>query len=82
VAKVPLLPSGTRLRLKIPTIGVALHEDGRKVVLVAPLGAIVELLDPLTEADELVLVRLTGRTCQMFSIDLRERGEVIDAAFK
>jgi hypothetical protein len=73
-----MLRPGALLKLTTPTIAVVLDENNHEVAEIVPEGAIVEVLDPLTPANNLLFVRWNRRTCRMFSIDLRERGVVID----
>jgi hypothetical protein len=72
-----VMPQGTRLRLNTPTIAVTLDEAGTKVAAIVPAGAIVVLVDDMPEGSGLMVVEWSGTMCQMFSEDLRTRGEAI-----
>ncbi len=71
------MPRGTRLRLNTPTVAVKLHDAGTKVAAIVPAGAIVVLVDDMPEGSGLMLVAWDGHMCQMFSEDLKTRGEAI-----
>ena len=72
--------SGKRLRLNGPTIAIARDERGCDVAVIVPAGAIVRLMDDVSDTHRFVLVDWGGRVCQMFSVDLRERGTVVARA--
>ena len=71
---------GQRLRLKSPTIAVAPDNNNMKVAAIAPAGATVEIHEDVTGAAQLVPVTWDGKLCEMFSEDLRERGQLTTAA--
>ena len=72
--------AGDRFRLKTPTLAVAPDESGVKVAAIVPAGAIVELIEQMADTAGLVFVRWGGMTYEMFSVDLRERGEYTTSA--
>jgi len=72
--------SGKRLRLRAHTIAIARDDRGCDVAVIVPAGAIVRLMDDVTDSNRFVLVDWGGRVCQMFSVDLHERGIVVARA--
>jgi hypothetical protein len=72
--------SGKRVRLQAPTVAIARDERGCDVAVLVPAGGIVRLMDDVSDENRLVLVDWGGRVCQMFSVDLRERGLVVARA--
>ena len=76
-----MLSQGKRLRLKTGTIAVAPDDQGKQVAVIVPAGSVVVVIKNVDQGDQVVLVKWREATCQMFSADLRERGEVAkDAA--
>ena len=57
-------------------IAVVPDAGGVKLAVVAPAGAIIDVLEDLTPPDHLVLVGWNGKIAQMFSEDLRKLGRV------
>ena len=68
---------GKRYRLKTPTLAI-LDQDGHKLPLTIPLGAEVRVVEPIYE-NKLLDVEWEGKRVLMFALDLRERGELLDA---
>ena len=70
-----MLTHGKRYRINAPTIALAPDAKGRKFAVRIPEGAIVEVVDWPIEGSRSLDVRWNGRTCEMFTQDLCERGE-------
>jgi hypothetical protein len=70
------MKTGTLLRLSLPTIAVFRNEKGepRWAGLLAA-GTIFEIHSELTAPR--TQVKCNGEFCEMFSADLRERGELV-----
>ena len=68
--------AGERLRLKTPTIAIAPDDQGKQTSVMVPSGDVVVLVENVDEGDLLVRVDWRGTIYQMFSVDLRERGEI------
>jgi len=69
---------GTRYCLKTATVAVAPEEaEGHKVAITIPAGGIVEVLRTCADGERLLMVQWEGKLCEMFTEDLRERGEVV-----
>ncbi len=68
-----------RYRLRVTT--VAIHEGNpRPTAISIPAGTVLQVPDGLVNASGFVEVEWDGKTVQMFAIDLRERGELIQVA--
>ena len=70
---------GQRYRLKTPTLAI-LEQDGQKLPLTVPMNATVCVLDGLPVGTQLVNVEWEAKRVLMFTIDLRDRGELIEGA--
>ncbi len=70
---------GQRFRMKTPTLAI-MAQDGVKVPVMIPKGAEVEVLDGPLNGNRLVDVRWEGKTVMVFTNDVRDRGERVDAA--
>ena len=69
---------GQRFRMKTPTLAI-LTEDHAKIPVMIPKGAEVEILDGPLNGNRLVDVRWEGKTVMVFTNDIRDRGERVDA---
>jgi hypothetical protein len=45
-----------------------------------PEGGIVEITDGLTAGSRSIQVQSDGKVCEMFTVDLRDRGEAVQSA--
>ncbi len=68
---------GQRFRIQTPTLGI-LNNDGDKLPVTIPQGAIVEVIEGPLDGTRIVDVTWEDKTVMMFTIDLRERGARID----
>ncbi len=68
---------GQRFRFHTPTLAI-LAQDGHKIRIMIPQGAMVEVEAGPLDGTRLVDVRWEGKIVMMFTIDLRERGARID----
>ena len=65
-----------RFRIKTPTLAI-LETDGRRTTMYVPTGDIVTVVQGPLDGMRLVDVEWNGTTAMMFTIDLRERAELI-----
>jgi hypothetical protein len=72
---------GKRYRIKIATMVLAPDAQGRKLAITIPEGGIVQLVDGPVEGSRSLKVRWEGQTCEMFTQDLRDRGEDTNGGF-
>jgi hypothetical protein len=70
---------GQRFRMKTPTLAI-MTQDGAKIPVMIPKGAEVEVLDGPLNGNRLVDVRWEDKTVMVFTNDVRDRGERVDAA--
>lgn len=70
---------GQRYRMKTPTVAIMAH-DGHNTPITIPRGGIVEVVDGPLDGDRLLDVCWDGKMMMMFTTDIRERGERLDAA--
>jgi hypothetical protein len=70
---------GQRFRMKTPTLAI-MAQDGAKIPVMIPKGAEVEILDGPLNGNRLVDVRWEDKTVMVFTNDVRDRGERVDAA--
>jgi hypothetical protein len=70
---------GKRYRLKTPTLTV-LDQDGHRLPVMVPANSIVQVTAGRLDGNRLVDVEWEGKTLMMFTIDLRERGELVKGA--
>jgi hypothetical protein len=70
---------GECYRLKTPTLAIMVQESQRIPVTI-PLGGVVRLVDGPLNGERLVDVEWEAKPLLMFSVDLRERGEIVEAA--
>jgi len=76
---------GQRFRLKSPSMGTVLQQDGKKIVFQIPAGSEIVAIDPIPEQlskNQLCKVNIQwrGRTMTMYLVDVQERGERIQTA--
>jgi hypothetical protein len=72
---------GAVYRLRTPTIGaVRDFEDARPLPITLPAGAVLTVVDDDLGRTGYVRVQWDQLIITMFSIDLRERGELMDGA--
>lgn len=72
---------GQRYRLKTSTIAVSPSTEGRKIATMIPEGDIVEVLaDEPVEGSQVLSILWKKQRCEMFTVDLRERGEMVKGA--
>jgi hypothetical protein len=69
---------GQRFRMKTPTLAI-MTQDGAKIPVMIPKGAEVEVLDGPLNGNRLVDVRWEDKTVMVFTNDVRDRGERVDA---
>ena len=67
--------AGDRFRIKTPTIALTADENGVKVAAIVPAGAVIGLIEEITELNSLVLVNWGATSCWMFAQDIHKRGE-------
>jgi hypothetical protein len=65
-------------KLRMTTLGVH-TEESRPVAIVIPAGTLLRVPDGVANAAGLVGVDWEGDCIQIFAVDLRERGELIQA---
>ena len=70
---------GQRYRMKTATLAIMVH-DGQNISVTVPLGSEIEIVGGPLDGERLVDVQWEGRTVMMFTIDIRERGERLEAA--
>ena len=68
---------GQRYRLNSPTLAI-LNGDGQHTPVTVPMGGIVEVVAGPLDGNRLVDVKWDGKPLMMFTIDIRERGELLD----
>jgi hypothetical protein len=68
-----------KFRLQQPTIGIFTLENGERVVMTLPTGAIVAKLGPTTD-EVMTEVSWEDRKIRVFEQDLRERGLIVVSA--
>lgn len=71
---------GKRYRIRTATIALAPDAKGRKVAITIPEGAIVRIVDVPVEGSQSLNVEWEGKTCELFTQDLRDRGEEVSSA--
>jgi hypothetical protein len=69
---------GQRFRMKSPTLAI-MTQDTAKIPIMIPKGAEVEVIDGPLNGNRLVDVRWDGKTVMVFTNDIRDRGERVDA---
>jgi hypothetical protein len=74
------LVSGNPYALSASTIAIVSSADGKRVAVQIPRGAVVQVLAGPTEGNRLIEVRWDGKDCEIFTIDLQERGQAVRAA--
>jgi hypothetical protein len=65
-------------RMRVPTVAVSIH-DGQKVMVTIPEGGEIEVVGGPLDSDGFLDVSWEGKSVRMFGIDIRERGERLDA---
>jgi hypothetical protein len=65
-------------RMRIPTVAVSI-DDGQKVMVTIPEGGEIEVVGGPLDSDGFLDVSWEGKSVRMFGIDIRERGERLDA---
>jgi len=70
---------GKRYRLNTPTLAIMVR-DGHKVPVTIPKGGEIVVIDDAFDGHRLLAVQWEGETVMTFAIDIRERGERLDAA--
>ena len=70
---------GQIYRLKTPTLAIMTLDDGHKIPMTIPIGSTVEVTATDVNGNRLVDVLWEDKAVMMFTIDLRERGEVVTA---
>ena len=70
---------GHRFRLKTPTLAI-MAQDGTKIPVMIPKGGEVEVIDGPLNGNRLVDVRWEDKIVMVFTNDIRDRGERVDAA--
>jgi hypothetical protein len=74
------MQAGTVYRLNTPTLGIPQGSAGNKCAPVRmPQGALVALIDGTSEGP-FVRVLWDGMAVSIFVVDLKERGEIVEAA--
>lgn len=68
---------GQRYRLKAPTLAIMCQNDLHMPVIV-PLGGIVHVTADALDENRLVDVEWKGKALKMFTLDIYERGELIE----
>lgn len=71
-----MLSPGQQLALNRQTIAIGL-EDGKRVAMLVPDGAIVEILPGYKKGDITVEVLWAHRQVTMFAADIEERGRTV-----
>lgn len=70
---------GECYRLKTPTLAIMVQE-GQRIPVTIPLGGVVKLVDGPLNGERLVDVEWEAKPLLMFSVDPRDRGEIVEAA--
>jgi hypothetical protein len=73
-----MIRRGKHYRLNAPTIALVRH-DAKNLATTIPAGGVVEIMKDPAETGRTTPVRWDGKDCEMFTIDLRERGEEVKA---
>lgn len=81
VARESMLVPGKHFSLDRPTIAIGL-EDGKRVVILVPTGAVIEVLPGFTEGDVTVEVMWASLPVTMFTVDIEERGRTVQSQKK
>jgi len=68
---------GQRYRLNTSTLAIV-NGDGQHSPVTVPAGSIVEVVAGPLDGNRLIDVEWEGKTLMMFTIDIRERGELLD----
>jgi hypothetical protein len=66
-----------RYRISTPTPAVLFHEHGKDELVMVPAGSLVEADPALSEKARLIEVFWEGKTVSMFTVDFRERAELV-----
>jgi hypothetical protein len=67
-----------RYRLRTTTLAVD-RKNTRPEIVTIPAGAVLKVANDLVDADGFVEVQWDGESVQIFAVDLRDRGELIQA---
>ena len=67
-----------RYRLRTATVAF-IQEADRSIAITIPSGTILTVPDRLANATPLVKAEWDGKSIQIFVVDLRDRGELINA---
>ena len=67
---------GFSYRITSPTFAMFCR-DGNRGTLIVPVGAVVLLIDGPLDGNRLVDVEWNGESLMMFTLDLRERAELV-----
>ena len=68
---------GQRYRLKAPTLAITRQNDLHSPVMV-PMGGIVHVTADALDENRLVDVEWKGKALKMFTLDIYERGELVE----
>ena len=70
---------GQRYRMKTPTLAIMAH-NGQNIPVTIPMGGEIEIVGGPLDGERLLDVEWEGKTVMMFTIDIRERGELLNGA--
>lgn len=73
-----MLHPGQRLSLSRQTVAIGL-EDGKRVAMLLPAGTVIDVLPGFTQGDVTVEVMWASLQVTMFSVDVEERGRIVQS---
>jgi hypothetical protein len=71
---------GTRYKLRAPTLAIMTTPESQRIPMTFPKNAILTITAGPLDGTRLVDVEWEGHVVMMFTIDLRERGSLVDTA--
>jgi hypothetical protein len=66
-----------RYRLKVPTLAI-MRQNDLPITVMVPLGGIVHVTADALDENRLVDVEWKGKTLKMFTLDIYQRGELVE----
>jgi hypothetical protein len=64
--------------MQSPTLAIMSSDDGHRMVVTVPQGAIVAVIDSRSDGNRLLNVECEGKTVMMFAVDLHQQAARID----
>ena len=70
---------GQTYRFQTPTLAIMTLDDGQRVPMTIPIGGMVEVSATDINGNRLLDVRWEGKLIMLFTIDLREKSELVSS---